>query len=94
MEKETCSTCAYYRQHYAFDARRIFRVYCGHCTFSRRKNRSPDAKRCEHYVLSEPDETAFVSKEYLSKALLAYVLGLELLPEVCDIEVQPEEKGK
>ena len=37
---------------------------------------------------TDPDEKAFVTKEYLSKALLEYVLKLELLPKIHDMEDQ------
>lgn len=84
MDKNTCSTCGHYRQHYAFDRRRIFRVYCGHCTYRKAKRRLPDSKACENYILSESDESAFATREYLSKALLEYVLKMELLPEIHD----------
>lgn len=79
-------TCVHYRQHYTFDSRKIFRVYCGHCTFSKPKRKAPDAKACENYMPTVPDETAFVSKEYLTKALLEYVFHLELLPEIHDFD--------
>ena len=84
MQQLTCKSCAYYKQHYAFDKRKIFRVYCGHCTYLRARTRRPDAKICDDYMQGEPDETAFVAKEYLSKELLNYVLQLELLPEIYD----------
>ena len=29
---------------------------------------------------------AFVTKEYLSKSVLEYILKLELLPEICEME--------
>jgi hypothetical protein len=35
---------------------------------------------------AEPDETAFVTKEYLSKELLEYMMKLELLPEIQEEE--------
>lgn len=84
MENKLCKDCAHYLQHYALDKNRIFRVYCGHCTFSTARRKLPDAKSCENYTPGEPDETAFVSKEYLSKALLTHVLSLPLLPEIED----------
>jgi len=84
MKTNTCSSCGHYRQHYAFDRRKIFRVYCGHCTCKKVKARKPDSKTCENYVKSEPDEEAFATKEYLSKTLLEYLLKLELLPEIHD----------
>ena len=84
MNQHFCETCIYYRQHYPFDQRKIFRVYCGHCTYQRVQTKRPDAKACSHYSLSAPAENAFATKEYLSKALLNYVLELELLPEIHD----------
>lgn len=84
MKSNTCSSCGYYRQHYTFDRQKIFRVYCGHCTCKKAKARKPDSKTCENYVKSEPDKEAFATKEYLSKALLEYLLKLELLPEIDD----------
>ena len=82
MNPTVCAGCAYYRQHYTFDNRHIFRVHCGHCTFRKVKNKLPDTKACENYVAGYPMESSFVSKEYISKTLLEYVLKLELLPEI------------
>lgn len=84
MEQSTCATCKYYRQHYTFDQRRIFQVYCGHCTYARAKRKKPDSTACECYTAVEPEAKPFVTKEYLSKALLEYMLQLELLPEITD----------
>lgn len=85
MNQNTCNTCTHYRQHYTFDQRKIFRVYCGHCTYQKVKTKRPDSKACENYMHSDPSEKTFVTKEYLSKALLEYMLELELLPEIQDI---------
>ena len=85
MDHNTCNTCVYYRQHYTFDQRKIFRVYCGHCTYQRAKTKRPDSMACENYMLSDPNGNTFVTREYLSKALLDYVLKLELLPEIHDL---------
>ena len=38
------------------------------------------------------DENAFVSKEYLSKKLMDYMLSLELLPTIKDEMMQPEKQ--
>lgn len=84
MDNSHCSDCRYYLRHYTFDKRKIFRVYCGHCTFSNPKRKRPDAKICENYIPGTAQEDAFVSKEYLSKELLHYLLNLELLPEIED----------
>lgn len=84
MSNQCCSDCYYYLRHYTFDARKIFRVYCGHCTFIRAKHKHPNAKACEHFIPGSPPEDSFVSKEYLSKELLRHMLDLELLPKIED----------
>ena len=86
MENHFCNTCMYYRQHYTFNHYKIFRVHCGHCTYSKVKRKHPDSKACESYEQLESTEGAFVSKEYLSKSLLEYMLNLELLPEIYNEE--------
>jgi len=88
MEKQYCRNCKYYRQHYALDQRKIFRVYCGHCTAYPRKKKRPDAAACAQFISAPQDENAFATKEYLSKELLQYVLQLELLPKI-----EPEENN-
>ena len=86
MEEQHCSDCQYNLQHYALGRKKIFRVYCGHCTFNRAKQKHPDTKACKDFVVGISREEAFASKEYLSKELLRYVLSLELLPEIKDRE--------
>jgi len=88
MERANCETCAYFIQHYTFDNRRIFRIFCGHCTYSHRvKNVRPCSKACGNYLQAEAKNELFVSKEYLSKALLDYMLKLDLLPEIVSAEL-------
>ena len=82
MSESKCKNCQYFLQHYALGARKIFRVYCGHCIFSRAKRRRPDAEACENFLPGTDREEGFASKEYLSKELLDYVRKLELLPEI------------
>ena len=82
MGEKRCRECRYFLQHYTLDKRKIFRVYCGHCTLGRAKRKQPDARICDQYSPGDPQEAAFVSKEYLSKELLQYVLSLDLLPEI------------
>ncbi len=82
MIEKQCNNCQHYLQHYTFDKHRIFRIYCGHCTFSRVRRKRPDTKACENYIPGSAQEEAFVSKEYLSKELLQYMLSLELLPDI------------
>ena len=86
MCNQRCANCSYYLRHYTFDARKVFRVYCGHCIFSRSKRKRPDAKACENFTPGSSQEDAFTSKEYLSKELVKYLLSLELLPEIEDGE--------
>ena len=85
MEKKYCKHCMYFHQHYAFDNRKIFRVYCGHCTLGKIKRKLPDTVACDGFVVAPPDEDAFVTMEYLSKELLQYLLHLELLPPIKDL---------
>lgn len=84
MGNEKCKDCRYFIQHYSLDARKLFRVYCGHCTIASSKRKRPDTRACEHFVQGASDAEAFATKEYLSKELLRYVLNLELLPEIED----------
>ena len=42
---------------------------------------APDKPGCAHFTPGAGDTEAFVTKEYLTKALLNRVLQLELLPE-------------
>ncbi len=84
MNIQRCSDCHYYLRHYTFDRRKIFRVHCGHCTFNKVRRKQPDSTACENFMPSTPQEDAFVSKEYLSKELLQYLLNLELLPKIED----------
>ncbi len=82
MKENQCQNCQYYLRHYTFDERRIFRVYCGHCTFHRPKAKKPDAAACENFIPGSPQEDAFANKEYLSKELIQHMMRLELLPEI------------
>ena len=82
MEKKYCKDCGYFYQHYALDDRKIFRVFCGHCTLSTARRKQPHTIACDGFVPALPDENAFATKEYLSKTLLEYMMKLELLPEI------------
>ena len=86
MEHAVCGGCAHYRQHYTFDGRKIFQVHCGHCTLRKVKKKLPNAKGCDDYVTATALEQRFVSKEFLSKALLQHVLEMDLLPEILQEE--------
>ena len=82
MSETRCKDCQYFVQHYGLNGGKLFRIYCGHCVQSRPKRKQPDARACPNFEPGPPDEAAFASREYLSKELLKYVLGLELLPEI------------
>lgn len=92
MNKNTCNTCIHYYQHYTFDQNKIFKVYFGHCTCCKVRSKRPDSKICKNYVYAAPAENPFVTKEFLSKALLDYILNLELLPEICNSQTETVEK--
>ena len=84
MDERLCKNCQHYIQHLALNKNRLIRVYCGHCTFGKARRKQPDAKACENYIPGISPESAFASKEYLSKELLQYVLNLDLLPEIAN----------
>ena len=84
MDKLFCKDCAHFHQHYALDKRKIYRFFCGHCTLTHPKTKKPYASACNSFELSQPDEDAFATKEYLSKELLQYLLHLELLTKIED----------
>ena len=86
MDNKFCSQCMHYHQHYALDRRKIYRVYCGHCMLHRNKKKQPDAAACDGFAQAPSDESAFATKEYLSKELLQYLLNLELLPPIEDVQ--------
>ena len=84
MESCQCKNCSHFLQHYTFRQNRMIEVYCGHCTYLRVKHKRPDSKACEHYIQGRPIDEPFVSKEFLTKALLQKVLDMALLPEITD----------
>lgn len=84
MSDHICNECQHYLQHYALNTHKIFQVYCGHCTFKTPKRKRPDTKACDHFTPGTTQVDSFVTKEYLSKELLHYLLNLELLPEIED----------
>jgi len=90
MAEKTCVNCHYFKQHYSLDNESLFRVYCGHCIFTKPKHRRPDSKACDHYTLSAGNTHAFVNKKYLSKKLFEHILNMNLLPEINDDPVFTE----
>jgi len=75
MDEQQCKNCQHFLQHLAINRRRLFRVYCGQCTLGKARRKNPEAKACDKFIPGSPPEEAFVSKEYLSKELLRYVLA-------------------
>ena len=86
MSTKYCKDCAHFHQHYSFAQKKIFRVYCGHCTQGRIKKKAPDTIACDDFVVASSDTEVFATKEYLSKELLQYILRLELLPQITDAQ--------
>lgn len=87
----TCKECAHFRQHYGLDGEKIFRMYCGHCTHGRKPMRKPDRIACDNFEPAHKENT-FVTKEYLSKELLRYILKMELLPDILDMATTEEQR--
>lgn len=82
MNTYECKDCKYFVQHYALGEDQFFRVFAGHCMFARPKNKQSYTKSCKNFEPGVMDDARFVSKKYLSKALLNYILSMEPLPEM------------
>ena len=82
MGNQQCKTCGYFVQHYVLGKDKLLEAHCGHCIYACTKRKCPDAEACGNYLAKQPAEDIFVSKEYLSKALLQKVLDMELLPKI------------
>ncbi len=93
MDKQRCKDCQNFYQHYIFSDGRWRWTSCGHCAVVRVKKRSPYDLACEHFVQGAPLEEKFITKEYLYKALLQYVLQLDLPPEIM-VETEQTEKQR
>ena len=91
MNELQCRNCSYFCQHYGIDKQKIYQLYCGHCMRSRVQRKTPNTKACESFVQLQTEETPFVTKKYLSKELLRYIMALDLLPEIK--EIIEEQKG-
>ena len=84
MDEKLCKNCTYFYQHYTFIGGKIRRIYCGHCIFSRPKNKRPLDKACENYVYGPSEEDNFASKSYLTKEMIKYLFNMEFLPPIED----------
>ncbi len=92
MEQVTCNTCGYYHRHYVLSEGKIIQIHCGHCTYGRIRTKRPTAKACDNYSLSDPPENAFVTREYLTRELLEYIMKMELLPPVVGVVEKTERE--
>ena len=81
MTKKTCRECVNYIQHYAFLEGRFHTVFCGHCLMKNGRKIKPYTHVCDEFVPGKPREEQFVTKKYLTKALLQRLWELELWPE-------------
>ena len=77
-----CKDCANFYQHYGLSDKKLFALNCGHCTHRKPRHKSPLSAVCDQFSPAAKTKELFASKEYLSKALLKYILELELLPEI------------
>ena len=83
MDEPICKNCKRFIQHYTFIGSKLAEVNCGHCAVKRSiKRKKADSKACEYFEQGTDPTEAFVTKEYLTKALLNKVLSEELMPEV------------
>ncbi|MBP3634711.1 MAG: hypothetical protein J6J43_09090 [Oscillospiraceae bacterium] len=84
MEQTYCKDCQHFCQHYVLWQNKLVAAYCGHCTCQKRlKHKRPDAKSCPDFLRCTDDiRERFVTREYLSKALLHRILTMELLPDM------------
>lgn len=94
MDEKRCENCQYFRQHYILDKSTLLRVHYGHCVFANAKGKRTDAKACENFEPGAADEDAFVTKTYLSKAILEYVFKLELLPVIQELPAPLPKRRK
>ena len=85
MKELQCKNCQHFRQHYGLDGQRLYTIHCGHCTAVRRRKRNPDAKACDCFAEQEGREDDYVTKSYLTKTLLDYILKMDLLPEILEL---------
>ena len=81
MTENKCRECKYFMQHYGLDGGELFKLHCGHCRHIRAKRRQPDSKACDNFERTAEKEQ-FVTKQYLTKELLRWVLEMELLPDI------------
>ena len=84
MKNQTCKECDHFIQHYGLKKEKLYPIYLGHCCATRMRRRTPDAEACEHFVQRQEGDI-YVTKEYLTKALLDRVLNMELFPEILEL---------
>ena len=73
-----CGECSKFIQHYAFLEGKLRKVWCGHCTDTRKKMLHQDKPACDLFTPGESVEEKLVNQEYLTKTLLQKVLSMKL----------------
>lgn len=82
MNDKKCSSCKYFKQHFALSEGRLHAVFCGHCMHKNAKTKKPHAKACEYFEQGSELVEQLVTKQYLTKALLTKLLNMELAPDM------------
>jgi len=92
MDGITCKSCTHFYQHYGMRNGKVYKVFCGHCVAAKGRPRMcrPYQKVCENYSPGVDPVEDYVTKEYLTKALLDRILKLELWPGE---EIPPESEN-
>ena len=81
MNHKTCQDCQHYLRHYTIIDGKLKAVFCGHCRKFAKKKILPDRMVCDCFEPGIPIKKEMVSKQYLTKELLSYLLSMELFPE-------------
>ena len=82
MNTPICKDCVHFCQHYILTEDGLRGIYCGHCTLSGVRHKSPEKTACEKFSPSSDIRDLFPSKKYVTKRLLEYLISLEFLPEI------------
>lgn len=81
MTEKTCQSCHHFIQHYGIFDGIVRKIYCGHCTHPKHQSKRPDRKACADYAADPSQTGTLVTKRFLTKELLTYVLNLDLWPD-------------
>lgn len=84
MEKPVCKDCQHFIQHYGNKDGRFFQLNCGHCKIRKKRQNRPSDHICKLFSPGIPDLMEPVTKEYLTKDILDYILRLDLLSDLLE----------